>query len=64
MKEKLSLSALLTLAVALISTGLEMARQGQPWTAAVMVAVGFALILVGTWLYEQGVIEKARRLAG
>jgi uncharacterized membrane protein YjjP (DUF1212 family) len=61
MKLEVSAGALLSLAVALISLGVNFLRSGDTASGAVCVLVGFGLICATIYLVERGIIS---RLAG
>jgi len=58
--KKVSTSALLTVAVSLLTLGIGFLKEGEAFTGVACIIVGFGLILVTVYLLEKGIIEKLR----
>jgi len=62
-REAVTLSALLTIGVTLLTIGIDLLQQGEYATGAVCVAVGFGVIFIGVYLFRMGVIEEIKQFA-
>jgi hypothetical protein len=60
MRPEVSASVLLSLAVALISMGVNFLKSGDTAAGCVCVLVGFGLVCATIYLVEKGVISKLR----
>jgi len=58
--KKVSASALLTIAVSLLTLGIGFLKEGDTFTGVACVIVGFGLLLVTVYLLEKGIIDKLR----
>jgi len=61
MRREVSASALLALAVALISLGIDLIKQSQIPFGALMVVCGVLLMLITILLVEKGIISAVAR---
>jgi hypothetical protein len=59
-KLEVSASVLLSLAVALLSMGVDFFKSGDTTSGAVCVLVGFGLICATIYLVERGIISRLR----
>ena len=64
MKEEVSASVLLTIAVTLLSMGVSFLKEGALTEGCVCVAAGFATLLATVYLIEKGIIEKVKMKHG
>ena len=60
-KETITLSSLLTLAVALLSLGIDLLRQGEYVPGTVCVVAGFGVACIGVYLFERGAVGKIKQ---
>jgi hypothetical protein len=58
MANNVSASAILTIAIALLSMGMNYLQSGQISTGIICIVVGFGLIWATVILFEKGVISK------
>jgi Flp pilus assembly protein TadB len=61
MADKVSVSALLSIAVALLTMGVNLLQGGQLLSGVVCVVVGFGLIWATIALYEKGLVTRVAR---
>jgi hypothetical protein len=60
LKEKVSASVLLTIAVTLLSMGVSFLKEGVLTEGCVCVVAGFATLLAAVYLIEKGIVEKLK----
>jgi predicted cobalt transporter CbtA len=61
MKEEVSSSILLSIAVTLLTLGVNQLQSGNTTVGLLCVLVGFGLVCVTTILVERGIISKVQR---
>jgi predicted lysophospholipase L1 biosynthesis ABC-type transport system permease subunit len=59
--ESVTFSGLLTIAVSILSLGVNLIHQGQYATGVACLAIGFGIILIATILIEKGIIKNLKR---
>ena len=64
MKVELSVSALLTLAVSLITVGLQLVKSGSIAYGVTLVGVGFGIMVLSVYLIYEGIVRKFMSLLG
>jgi len=60
-KEIATLGTFLTISITLLTLGINLIQQGEYTTGAICIVVGFGLILVGLYLFKEGIIKKIKQ---
>lgn len=60
MKLEVTASVVFTIAVTLLSLGIDLLKSGDTSTGSICVIVGFGLLVVGVLAVEWGVIQRVR----
>jgi len=61
-KETVTLGTFLTISITLLTLGVNLIQQGEHTTGAICIVIGFGLILVGLYLFKEGLIKQIKQL--
>jgi len=61
LNDKVSFTALMTVAMTLISVGIQLINQNQALYGIVLIIVAVALIYVSVYMYEKGIITEIEK---